>query len=170
MTIRILMTGGTIDGRSLSPGKSKRPDSFVPRMLKEAKVSVPLRTELICQKDSRLLNETDRRRILSSCMGSEEKQIVITHGTYTLAETAAYLGPKIKDKTVVLTGSMVPFSENGSDAMFNLGAALAAVQLLGSGVYVLIGARVFDWDNVRKNQKTKKFEEITEHSEAPRKR
>ena len=128
-------------------------------MIEEANVAVPVKLDLVCQKDSRVLTETDRKKILSACKNSKEDRIVITHGTYTMAETAAYLGKKIKNKTVVLTGSMVPFMEKGSDAMFNLGAAIIAVQLLKSGVYVLMNGRIFDWGNVRKDEKTKKFVE-----------
>ncbi len=128
-------------------------------MLEEAKVSVPIGIELICQKDSRVLTETDRKKILSACKNSKEDRIVITHGTYTMAETAAYLGPKIKNKTIVLTGSVIPFTGKGSDAMFNLGAAFSAVQLLDHGVYVLMNGKIFYWDNVRKDTKTKRFVE-----------
>jgi len=126
-------------------------------MLKEARVMVPIVLERICQKDSRAIDESDRKKILRACKNSKENSIVITHGTYTMQETAAYLGRNIKNKTVVLTGSAVPFVEKKSDAMFNLGAALAAVQTLEKGVYVVMNGRVFNWDDVRKDFKSGKF-------------
>ena len=80
-----------------------------------------------------------------------ESRILITHGTFTMAETAAYLGKRISDKTIVLTGSMIPLTEPKNDAEFNLGGAFIAVQLLPVGVYVVFNGIVFHWYNVKKN-------------------
>ncbi|MBI5223406.1 asparaginase [Candidatus Micrarchaeota archaeon] len=91
-------------------------------MLKEARVTIPVTVESICQKDSRQITEEDRKKLVQACRNAPEKSIIITHGTFTMAETARYLGEKIKNKTVVLTGSMIPFIDPNSDAMFNLGS------------------------------------------------
>jgi L-asparaginase len=87
--------------------------------------------------------------------------IVITHGTDTMVETAAVLGAAQLSKTVVLTGAMVPYVFSNSDAVFNLGSAITAVQVLPKGVHVVMNGRVFGWDNVRKNKELGVFEEVS---------
>jgi L-asparaginase len=77
-----------------------------------------------------------------------------------MAETARVLGQSIKDKTIVLTGAMIPFKFGSSDGLFNLGSSVAFVQTLPHGVYVSMNGRYFRWDNVRKNRQTGEFEEI----------
>ncbi len=83
---------------------------------------------------------------------------MITHGTDTMVDTAQLLGDKIKDKTIVLFGSMIPYSINNSDALFNLGAALSAVQDKTNGVYIAMNGQVFDFDKVEKNKALGIFE------------
>ena len=94
------------------------------------------------------------------CQQCEEDQIVITHGTDTMSETAKVLAKKVKNKTIVLFGAMIPIKFGSSDGLFNLGSALAFVQTLPAGVYVAMNGRCFQWDNVRKNKQTGMFEEI----------
>ena len=89
-----------------------------------------------------------------------EKRIVITHGTDTMAETAAVLGRGLRGKTVVLTGAMVPYTFGSSDGLFNLGTAMAFVQTLGEGVYVAMNGRCFPWDSVRKDKGKGIFESV----------
>jgi L-asparaginase len=101
----------------------------------------------------------DRELLLKSCVESSEDRIVISHGTDTMAETARFLGERIRDKTIVLTGAVVPYTFGSSDGLFNLGSALAYAQALPPGVYVAMNGRCFDWDNVRKNRSTARFEE-----------
>ncbi|HOW90628.1 MAG TPA: asparaginase domain-containing protein, partial [Elusimicrobiales bacterium] len=88
------------------------------------------------------------------------RSVVITHGTDTMPQTAALLGPRIKAKTVVLTGAMVPYRFGSSDGMFNLGSAISFAQTLPPGVYIAMNGRYFNWDNVRKNKSKGEFEEI----------
>lgn len=102
--------------------------------------------------DSLDMQASDRMRILQACQASPERQIVIIHGTDTMAETAAVLGPECADKTIVLTGSMIPYEIAGSDAMFNFGFACGAARCLPPGVYVAMNGVVFSWDNVQKNR------------------
>ena len=85
---------------------------------------------------------------------------VITHGTDTMAQTAKVLAEKVKNKTIVLTGAMIPIKFGSSDGLFNLGSALAFAQSLAPGVYVVMNGRCFNWDNVRKNKLTGVFEEL----------
>ncbi|MFO7729958.1 MAG: asparaginase domain-containing protein, partial [Spirochaetia bacterium] len=87
-----------------------------------------------------------------------EERIIVTHGTDTMAETAQVLGAAGLKKTVVLTGAMVPYAVQHSDAVFNFGFSVAAVQLLPTGVYVAMNGRVFAWDEVRKNRAEGRFE------------
>lgn len=110
--------------------------------------------------DSLEMTDHDRELIAHQCNSCEENKIVITHGTDTMAETAQLLASKVKKKTVVLTGAMIPIKFGSSDGLFNLGSALAFAQTLAAGVYVAMNGRYFHWDNVKKNKETGIFEEI----------
>jgi L-asparaginase len=120
---------------------------------------VPIELELNQLIDSLDMHESNRLKVLESCRRAPEAQIVITHGTDTMVETAAVLGTAGLDKTIVMTGAMVPYIFNNSDAVFNLGCALSAVQLLPRGVHIAMNGRVFRWDRVRKNRGLGVFEE-----------
>ena len=111
-------------------------------------------------KDSLFMNDSDREKILQTCKLLEENKIVITHGTDTMVETAKLLGRNIKDKTIVLTGAMVPYKLGVSDAQFNLGFALASAQTLPDGVYIAMNGKIFEWHKVEKNKLVGEFEEI----------
>lgn len=110
--------------------------------------------------DSLSMTKTQRKKILTHCRGSPEDKILITHGTDTMTETAKLLGQHIKDKTIVLTGAMIPYAFGSSDGLFNLGSALAFLQVLPPGVYISMNGKYFLWDNVRKNKEIGLFEEI----------
>jgi len=110
--------------------------------------------------DSLEMTDHDRELIAHQCNSCEENKIVITHGTDTMAETAQMLAAKVKNKTVVLTGAMIPIKFGSSDGLFNLGSALAFAQTLAPGVYVAMNGRYFHWDNVRKNKENGVFEEV----------
>jgi L-asparaginase len=110
--------------------------------------------------DSLEMTETDRAIIQRNCEMAEEDRVLITHGTDTIAKTAEYLAQNEMKKTIVLTGAMVPYAFGASDALFNLGSALAFVQALSPGVYIAMNGKVYTWDKVRKNKKTGFFEEI----------
>jgi len=99
-------------------------------------------------------------KILESCRWSDEGRIIVTHGTDTMVETATLLGKAHLPKTIVLTGAMVPYTVVDSDALFNLGASIAAVQFLQQGVYIVMNGRIFPWDNVRTNTEKGIFEYI----------
>ncbi len=110
--------------------------------------------------DSLQMTDGDRASILERCRAVSERRIVITHGTDTMAETAAVLGRGLRGKTVVLTGAMVPYTFGSSDGLFNLGTAMAFVQTLGEGVYVAMNGRCFPWDSVRKDKEKGIFESV----------
>lgn len=148
--IRIFITGGTIDLVWYKPATDEweYKDSFIPKMLKQAHAPSGISTEKLMLKDSREITEEDRALILKKCSECSESRIVITHGTFTIPETARFLGEKVKGKTIVLTGALKPFNEGSSDALFNLGSAITAAQTLQSGVYVAMNGRIFKWYEV----------------------
>lgn len=116
------------------------------------------------QKDSREIRHRDRQALLEEIRASRHKRIIITHGTYTMPDTALYLKehlPSGAGKTVILTGSFIPlrgFAD--SDAPFNLGYAVANVQALPPGIYLCMNGRVFDPEKVDKNRLDARFEEL----------
>ncbi len=109
--------------------------------------------------DSLEMTEADRHLILDQCRQARENRIVITHGTDTMATTAQMLAANLADKTIVLTGAMVPYKFGSSDGLFNLGSAIAFAQTLAPGVYLAMNGRYFHADRVRKNRETGMFEE-----------
>jgi len=161
MAIRIFVTGGTFDKEyNELNGQLFFKDTHLPEMLKlgRSRVEVDIRTLMMI--DSLEMNDDDRQLIARQCNHAEETQIIITHGTDTMTETARILAAEVKDKTIVLTGAMIPYKFGSSDGLFNLGSSLAFVQTLPAGVYVVMNGRYFNWNNVRKNRQTGEFEEI----------
>lgn len=161
MAIRIFVTGGTFDKEyNELTGQLHFKDSKLPELLKLGRSQLNTSLRTLMMVDSLEMTDTDRNIILESCQRCEEEQIVITHGTDTMVETAKLLAEQIKDKTIVLTGAMIPIKFGSSDGLFNLGSALAYAQSLPHGVYVAMNGRFFNWDNVRKNRETGTFEEL----------
>jgi L-asparaginase len=161
MRIRILITGGTFDKEyDEINGKLYFKDTHLGEMLKLGRCRLEIHVRTIMMIDSLEMTDDDRRIILENCNKSPEDRIVITHGTDTMVETAKMLGENLKNKTVVLTGAMIPYAFGSSDGLFNLGSALSFVQSLPSGVYIAMNGKYFHWDNVRKNRQTGTFEEI----------
>ncbi|MGO9482641.1 MAG: asparaginase domain-containing protein [Candidatus Kryptoniota bacterium] len=161
MAVRVFVTGGTFDKEyNELEGKLYFKDSHVPEMLNlgRCKVSVDIRTLMMI--DSLEMSDEDRRIILENCQKCDDERIIVTHGTDTMEQTAKLLGDFIKDKTIVLTGAMIPYKFGSSDGLFNLGSALAFVETLPHGVYIAMNGRYFFWNNVRKNRKTGEFEEV----------
>jgi len=160
MAIRIIITGGTFDKEyNELDGKLFFKDTHLPEMLKlgRCKASVEIRTLMLV--DSLEMTDADRQIIVEQCRKCKEDRIVITHGTDTMEETAKVLGKAGLEKTIVLTGAMVPYKFGSSDGLFNLGSALAFAQTLSRGVYIAMNGRYFTWNNVKKNKKIGEFEE-----------
>jgi len=111
--------------------------------------------------DSLEMTAEDRELIVQQCISCPEEKIIITHGTDTMTETARVIANRIQNKTIVLTGAMIPIKFGSSDGLFNLGSALAFAQSLPAGVYVAMNGRCFNWNNVRKNKQTGIFEELS---------
>ena len=161
MAIRLYITGGTFDKEyDELNGKLFFKDTHVREMLQLGRCKLDLEIRTLMMIDSLEATDTDREAIRKHCAESDTEQIVITHGTDTMAATARYLGERITDKTIVLTGAMIPYTFGSSDGLFNLGSALAFAQWLPPGVYVAMNGRCFTWDNVRKNKSSGLFEEL----------
>jgi len=159
MTIRLLITGGTIDKQyNELNGELIFTQSGIEDMLAQGRAKLDIAYETVMLKDSLDMDDSDRQHILKSCLSCDESQIVITHGTDTMVETSQVLAAKIKDKTIVLLGAIMPYQLKNSDALFNLGCAIAAVQTLKNGVYITMNGRVFNYDEVIKNKKIGEFQ------------
>ncbi len=161
MTIRLFITGGTFDKEyDEIHGKLFFKDTHVHEMLRLGRCRLDLTIRTLMMIDSLEMTDADRGVILENCRQSPESQIVITHGTDTMADTAQVLGSHLAGKTVVLTGAMIPWAFGSSDGLFNLGSALSFVQVLLPGVYVAMNGRCFPWDDVRKNREAGIFEPL----------
>jgi len=159
MTIKLLITGGTIDKQyDELNGELIFTQSGVEDMLAQGRAKLDISPETVMLKDSLDMDDNDRQQILKSCLACDESQIVITHGTDTMVETSQVLAAEIKDKTIVLLGAMVPYQFKQSDALFNLGCAIAAVQTLENGVYITMNGRIFNHDEVIKNKDLGEFQ------------
>ena len=153
MTLRIIATGGTFDKHyNELNGTLGFADSHLPAAIARARITAPVELELLPLLDSLDMGDADRARVLAACQAATERAIVIVHGTDTMKETAAVLGPAVLDKTIVFTGAMIPYEIDNSDALFNLGFACGVAQALAPGVYVAMNGRIFAWDNVQKNR------------------
>jgi L-asparaginase len=161
MSIRIFVTGGTFDKEyNELTGQLFFKDSHLPEMLDLGRNLVPVDIRTLMMIDSLEMTDIDRELIARHCSDVDEGRIIITHGTDTMAETASVLAEKVKGKTIVLTGAMIPYKFGSSDGLFNLGSAMAFVQTLPPGVYVAMNGRYFHAGNVRKNKETGEFEEL----------
>ena len=160
MAIRVIVTGGTFDKHyDEIRGSLTFKDSHLPEILSFVRCTPAVELEINQLIDSLDMHPANRLRVLESCRGAPEERIVITHGTDTMVETAGVLGEAGLAKTIVLTGAMIPYVFSNSDAVFNLGCAVTAVQLLPHGVFIAMNGRVFRWDRVRKNRELGVFEE-----------
>jgi L-asparaginase len=159
MSLHLVATGGTFD-KHYDPiaGALTFAQSHLPEIVARCRLAQAPSIESLPLLDSLDMQDADRARVLASCRAAAATQIVVVHGTDTMPQTAQVLGAAALAKTIVLTGAMVPFEMRGSDALFNLGFAIACAQHLPPGVYVAMNARVLPWDNVRKNKAQGVFE------------
>ena len=156
--ILFLTTGGTIDKVYFD----KKSDYEVGRtiigdLLEQALVRHPYRVQELLHKDSLEITDADRQLIRDAVAAADNAQIVITHGTDTMTDTAAWLAD-VPGKTIVMTGSLSPARFADSDAMFNVGMAIAAVQSLDQGVYIVMNGTVFPAADVEKNRAENRFQ------------
>ncbi|NQV49681.1 MAG: asparaginase [Candidatus Marinimicrobia bacterium] len=163
MHIQIFITGGTFDKEyNELNGELYFRDTHLKQMLEQSRSQLNIDIRSLMMIDSLEMTDQDREIILTHCQKSKSDRIVITHGTDTMVETARLLSSHIQDKTIILTGAMIPIVFGSSDGLFNMGAALAYVQTLGHGIYIAMNGQYFNWDNVRKNKAQGRFETIQE--------
>ena len=163
MSIRILVTGGTFDKEyDELQGTLYFRNTHVEEMLRRGRCHLDVSIEVLMMLDSLDMNDGHRTAVVDAARGCAERQIVISHGTDTMVDTARRLAHEVPGKTIVLTGAMIPYAFGSSDGLFNLGSALSFVQALPPGVYVAMNGRCFAWDNVRKNRELGIFEAIVD--------
>ena len=161
MPIRIFITGGTFDKEyDEITGSLFFKDTHMREMLElgRSKIDVDIRTLMMV--DSLEMTPEDRNLVVENCKNAKEEKIIITHGTDTMTETGRMLAKASIEKTIVLTGAMIPYKFGSSDGLFNLGSALGFVQSLPKGIYIAMNGRYFDYDKVKKNKETGIFEGI----------
>ncbi len=161
--IKIFTTGGTIDKvyfDAKSTYEVGKPN--ISRVLAELPIHIDYKVISVLQKDSLEITPADRDVIVAAVQDAEEKQIIVTHGTDTMVATAKALQAAVKDKTIVLTGALEPALFKTSDAMFNIGCAIAAVQALGPGAYITMNGRIFESGNVVKDVEHSRFVTLDE--------
>ena len=150
---RIIVTGGTFDKQyDAIKGELTFKATHLPAILAQARVTVPVEIEINQLIDSLHMTDAHRQGVLAACRAAPERSLVVVHGTDTMAETASVVGQANLGKTIVFTGAMIPYAVQGSDALFNLGFALAMAQALPPGAYIAMNGRVFPWDNVKKDR------------------
>lgn len=160
MRIKIYTTGGTID-KTYFDAKSEYEvgDPQIIDILRFANVGADYQVETLLRKDSLDMTAGDRTLIVERVKAEPSERILITHGTDTMVETARSL-QSVPDKTIVLVGSLSPAQFKNSDAEFNIGFAMAAVQTLPHGVYIAMNGQVFTPENVQKNRDKNAFEKV----------
>jgi L-asparaginase len=161
MSVRVFVTGGTFDKEyDELTGKLYFRNTHVDEMLRRGRCGLDVDVETLMMVDSLDMTDAQRSKIVRACRECDEDQIVITHGTDTMVETARAIAEGVDGKTVVLTGAMVPYAFGSSDGLFNLGSALSFVQALPAGVYIAMNGKSFPWDDVRKNRDAGVFERL----------
>lgn len=160
--VQVFVTGGTFDKQyNYITGELSFKDSHLPKMFERGRCTIDIDVKTLMMIDSLKMSDTDRDIIVHNCKMCTHEQILITHGTDTMVATAKQIAEANIDKTIVITGAMIPYAfGTSSDGFFNLGSALAFVQTLPHGVYIVMNGRFFDWDKVRKNTQTGNFEEL----------
>lgn len=161
MAIMVFVTGGTFDKEyDEINGKLYFKDTHLPEMFKLGRCSLDIKIRTLMMIDSLEMSDEDREVIIRQCKRCEEDRIIITHGTDTMVKTAKALEKEKIEKTIVLSGAMIPYKFGSSDGFFNLGSALAFVQTLPHGVYIAMNGKYFSASKVVKNQRTGYFEEL----------
>lgn len=164
----IFVTGGTFDKQyNMITGELFFKDTHLSEMLERGRCTVPYTLRTLMMIDSTEMTDEDRELIVHNCSKAAQDKIIVTHGTDTMVQTACKIAAaKIPNKTIVITGAMIPYYFGmSSDGFFNLGSALAYVQALSPGVYICMNGRYYNWNNVRKNKQTGYFEEtLTENA------
>jgi len=161
MSVMIFITGGTFDKEyDEIRGELYFKDTHMREILELGRSKLDVKIKNLMLIDSLDMQEEERNVILEHCKSTNINQIVITHGTDTMTTTGKVLADANLEKTIVLTGAMIPYKFGSSDGLFNLGGALAYAQTLPSGVYVVMNGQYFNYDEVEKNKNTGVFEKF----------
>lgn len=161
--IKIFTTGGTIDKIYFDAKSTYQVgEPNISRVLAELPLELDYTVTSLLRKDSLEMTPADRNRVIAAVQSAEEEQIIVTHGTDTMVDTAKALQKIAGDKTIVLTGALEPALFKTSDAMFNIGCAIAAVQSLPPGAYITMNGRIFESGNVVKNVALSRFMALDE--------
>ena len=159
--IKIFSTGGTFDKEfNELNGELYFKKTQLHELLELGRSQLNVKVETLMMIDSLNMTDDERQYIIKKCQKEVSQRIIITHGTDTMVETAKILAEHIQDKTIILTGAMIPIKFGSSDGLFNLGSALSFVQILEPGIYITMNGRYFNWNNVRKNKNLGIFERI----------
>ena len=154
MSIIVFVTGGTFDKEyNEITGELYFKDTHVREILDLGRSLLKVDVKKLMLIDSLNMTDKDREKIAQHCISAKSKHILITHGTDTMCDTAKVLASQNISKTIVLTGAMIPYKFGSSDGLFNLGCALAFVQVLTHGVYIAMNGKCFRWNEVQKNKK-----------------
>ena len=161
MSIQVFITGGTFDKEyNEVNGSLFFKETHLHEMLDLGRSKLDLSITTLMMKDSLDFVDSDRHLIAKACKDSLADKILITHGTDTMTITASYLAEQCPQKTIVLTGAMVPYKFGSSDGLVNLGSSLAFVQVLPIGVYIAMNGKIFEANKVLKNKDKGEFESI----------
>ena len=159
--IKIFSTGGTFDKEfNEITGELFFKKTQLYELLEMGSSKLDIKIETLMMVDSLKMSDNERQYIVDKCKKEKTHMIIITHGTDTMVKTASLLATQIKDKTIILTGAMIPIKFGSSDGLFNLGSAMSFVQVLEPGIYITMNGRYFNWNNVRKNKIHGIFEKI----------
>jgi L-asparaginase len=157
--IQIFTTGGTIEGLDyVNDAGITESKITIEDFLDSANAGFDYVIESVFKKDSRAIKESDLKLLVSKIKSTDTTKILITHGTFTMEETAKHIGKLNLNKTIVLVGSFILGSSKNTDAPFNLGYAISSLQFLKPDVYIAMNGKIFHWKNVSKNLETNKFE------------
>ncbi len=143
--IKILTTGGTIEGVDSANNDGIKTSNLTEDFFKSANVSFSYSFENVLNKDSRSITDEDRQLLVDKIKASSAEKIIVTHGTFTMEDTAKYIGKLNLNKTIVLVGSFILGTSKNTDAPFNLGYAACSVQFLKPGVYIAMNGTIFNW-------------------------
>tara|TARA_Y100000746_G_C15382899_1_gene398942 strand:+ start:576 stop:1070 length:495 start_codon:yes stop_codon:yes gene_type:complete len=159
--IKIFSTGGTFDKEfNEITGELFFKKTQLYELLELGRSKLDVKIETLMMVDSLKMSNSERQYIVDKCKNEKTNNIIITHGTDTMVKTAELIANQITDKTIILTGAMIPIKFGSSDGLFNLGSAMSFVQVLEPGVYITMNGRYFSYDNVRKNKKLGIFEKV----------
>jgi L-asparaginase len=160
MKITFIQTGGTIDKDYPKTTKGYAFEFGEPatrRILKKLNPSFKYEILTACQKDSLEITDDDRQHLVELIQQNSSIRIVITHGTDAMIETASFIFSTITNKVIVLTGAMRPEQFSNSDAPINIGGAIAAIQVLETGVYLFMNGIIKPYDEIKRDMDTGKF-------------